>query len=65
MGRPDSARWHENGCMRTAWTDSTGECMSGPDEADSTSWDEMAGVGCQANRLGRCVSVNRSGGILT
>ena len=39
--------------------------MSGPDGADGTSRDKTAGVGCWANRLGRCVSVNRSGGILT
>ena len=31
-----------------------------PDGADGASWDEMA-----ANRLDMCVSVNRSGGVLT
>ena len=41
--------------------------VGGPDGADSTSWDEMAGVGHQVNRLGRHISVNRnrSGGVLT
>ena len=33
--------------------------------ADGTSWDETAGVGRRVNRLGRHVSVKRSGGVLT
>ena len=49
-------RWHDwaKGCYEMA------QGVGGPDGADGMSWDGMA-----ANRLGRRISVNRPGGVLT
>ena len=55
------ARWHDRARGRYK----TASGVGGPDGADSASWDETGGVGHWVNRLGRCVSVNRSGGVLT
>ena len=52
------ARWHD----RARGHYETARGVGGPNGADGASWDETAGVGRRANRLGRRVSVNRSGG---
>ena len=53
------ARWHNRARERHE----TARGVGG--RADSVSWDETAGAGHQANRLGRRVSVKWSGGVLT
>ena len=52
------ARWHD----RARGHYETARRVGGPNGADGVSWDKTAGVGCRANRLGRCISVNRFGG---